>query len=273
MKHPFLQLCLTGLLLVLPVSWVTAAPTTEVMPLEYGMAADMLPVIQPLLRSDERASAYGNQLIIRAEPERLQEIRALLTDLDRRPAQLRISVASAGTRTGSQSGYRIDGRVQTDAGDVVIGQPRGTNQARVIRRDTTGASDGVRVIVANEGYPVLIQTGQSIPLHTTSTNVYGQPMRQTQYHDVTSGFYATVRLHGDHATITLSANNNRLSSSDRDVIDVQRTDTVVNARLGEWVTIGGVDDYDDSQDQDIGRRTTTRSAQQQSVRLMVERAD
>lgn len=276
MKRPLLQLfqlCFACMMLALLPMWANAAPTTEVIPLEYGMADDMLPAIQPLLRNDERASAYGNQLIIRAEPERLQEIRALLTDLDRRPAQLRISVASAGTSTGSQSGYRVDGRIQTDAGDVVIGQPRGTSQARVIRRETTGASDGVRVILANEGYPVLIQTGQSIPLDTISTNVYGQVMRQTQYHDVTSGFYATVRLHGDRATITLSANNNRLNSSDRDVIDVQRTDTVVNARLGEWVTIGGVDDYDDSQDRDIARRITTRSAQQQSVRLMIERVN
>lgn len=273
MKRPLLQLYFAGLLSALCPVGVSAAPATEVIPLEYGMANDLLPAIHPLLRNDERASAYGNQLIIRAEPERLQEIRALLTDLDRRPAQLRISVASAGTSTGSQSGYQIDGHIQTDAGDVVIGHPRGTKQARVIRRETTGANDGVRVIVANEGYPVLIQTGQSIPLNTTSTNVYGQVMRQTQYHDVTSGFYATVRLHGEHATITLSANNNQLSSSSRDIIDVQRTDTVVNARLGEWVTIGGVDDYDDSQDRDVGRRTTTHSARQQSVRLMVERAD
>lgn len=265
--------CLVTLLLALSAWQVAAAPRTEVIPLDYSMAEDVLPAIQPLLRNDERASAYGNQLIIRAEPERLQEIRALLADLDRRPAQLRISVANAGTSTSSQSGYRVDGRIQTGAGDVVIGQPRGGNQARITRRETTGSSDGVRVIVANEGYPVLIQTGQSIPLNSSTTNVYGQVMRQTQYHDVTSGFYATVRLHGDRATITLSANNDRLSSSGRDVIDVQRTDTVVTARLGEWVTIGGVDDSGGQQGRDVGRRTTTRSAAQQSVRLMVERVD
>src|SRR5690606_12138135 len=142
---------------------------------------------------------------------------------------------------------------------------------RVIRRETRGATDGVRVLVASEGYPVLIQTGQSIPVTTSSTNVYGQVMRQTQYHDVTSGFYATVRLQGDHATITLSANNDQLSSAGHEVIDVQRTNTVVTAPLGEWVTIGGLDDFDDSRSSDIGWRTTTRSAQQQSIRLMVER--
>ena len=85
------------------------------------------------------------------------------------------------------------------------------------------------------------------------------------------GFYATVRLNGDLATITLSANNDRLHPASKDVIDVQRTDTVVTARLGEWVTVGGVDDAESRQDRGLGRRTTTRSAQQQSIRLMVER--
>lgn len=273
MHLPTLLATVFSLLLALSAGQLQAAPVTEVIPLDYGMAEDMLPAIHPLLRSDERASAYGNQLIIRAEPERLQEIRALLSDLDRRPAQLRISVANAGTSTGTESGYRVDGRIQTGVGDVVIGQPRGGNQARIIRRETRGADDGVQALVANEGYPVLIQTGQSIPLTTSSTNVYGQVMRQTQYHDVTSGFYATVRLQGDRATITLSANNDRMSAAGRDVIDVQRTDTVVTARLGEWVTIGGLDDFADSQSGDIGRRTTTRSARQQSIRLMVERLD
>lgn len=273
MKLSTLLTSFAWLLMALNAIQVGAAPKTEVIPLDYGMAADLLPAVQPLLREDERASAYGNQLIIRAEPERLQEIRALLTDLDRRPAQLRISVANNSASTGSHSGYRVDGRIHTDAGDLVVGQPRGSNQARIIRRETSGANDAVRVILANEGYPVLIQTGQSVPVTTSTTNVYGQPMRQTQYHNVTSGFYATVRLHGDRATITLSANNDRLSASGHDIIDVQRTDTVVTARLGEWVTIGGVDDFNDHQDGDFGRRTTTRSAQQQSVRLMVERSD
>ena len=252
---------------------LTAAPRTEVIPLNYGLAENLLPAIQPLLRPDERASAYGNQLIIRAEPERLQEIRVLLDDLDRRPARLRISVANAGSSSGSQRGYRVDGRLRTGAGDLEIGHPGRGNQARIIRRETTGSDDGVRTIMANEGYPVLIQSGQSIPLESTTSTIHGQVMQQTQYHDVTSGFYATVRLNGDRATITLSTNHDRTRAAGNDVIDVQRTDTVVTAPLGEWVTIGGVDDLASGQSRDIGRRITTGSTMQQSIRVMVERLD
>lgn len=260
-------------LLILANTLAYAAPRTEIIPLDYGTAEDLLPALQPLLHPDERASAYGNQLIIRAEPERLQEIRALLSDLDRRPTRLRISVANAGTGAASEQGYQIDGRIRTGAGDIVVGQPRGGNQARIIRRETSHADDGVRVIVANEGYPVLIQTGQSIPLTTTTTSIYGQVMQQTEYHDVTSGFYATVRLNGDTATINLSSNHDRQSTAGRGVVDVQRTDTVVSARLGEWVTIGGVDDLESGQRRDVGRQITTRNTAQQSIRLMVERLD
>lgn len=273
MKPFTLPVGMLALLALLTSLALSAAPRTEVIPLNYGLAETMLPAIQPLLRPDERASAYGNQLIIRAEPERLQEIRALLQDLDRRPARLRISVANAGTSSGSQSGYQVEGRIRSGPGDLVVGEPRRGNQARIIRRQTTGSDDGVRTIMANEGYPVLIQTGQSIPLDSITSDIYGQVVQQTQYHDVTSGFYATVRLNGDRATITLSTNHDRTRPAGNDVIDVQRTDTVVTAPLGEWVTIGGVDDLASGQSGDIGRRITTRSTAQQSIRVMVERLD
>src|SRR5690606_6579000 len=146
-----------------------------------------------------------------------------------------------------EQGYQIDGRIRTGAGDIVVGEPRGGNQARIIRRETSHADDGVRVIVANEGYPVLIQTGQSIPLTTTTTSIYGQVMQQTEYHDVAPGVYATVRLHGGTATIDLSCTPDRQSTAGRGAVDVPRTDAVASARLGERVSIGGVDDRESSQ--------------------------
>lgn len=262
------------LVLVLAVGLASplhAAPQTEVFTLGYNMADSMIPAIQPMLREDERVSAYGNQLIVRAEPERIEEIRALLANLDRQPAQLRISVANSGSSTSSDRGFEINSRFDTGAGDIVVGDPNGSNQARIIRRETRGQNDGVRRITASEGFPVLIQSGQSVPLTTTTTDVYGRVVQQTQYRNVTQGFYATVRLNGDQATITLSANNDRLNRSDNRVVDVQQADTVVTGRVGEWITIGGLGDTARSNDQDIGRRITTRNQNDSSIQLMVER--
>lgn len=250
-----------------------AAPTTEVITLNHGLAEGMIPAVQPMLREDERVSAYGNQLIIRAEPARIAEIRQMLGELDRQPVRLRISVANTAASNSTQQGYAIDGRIRTGPVDIVTGDRTGSNQTRIIRRETRGSNDAVRQITANEGYPVLIQQGQSIPVTSTTTNVYGQVMEQTQYRDVTQGFYATVRLNGDFANITLSSNNDRVNASDSRLIDVQRSDTVLTTRLGEWVSVGGIDDATTREDQGIGRRTRTRSADQNTIQLMVERLD
>lgn len=269
MKMPTWQQA-AALLLALAMSGpLQAAPQTEIFTLGYSMADSMIPAIQPMLREDERVSAYGNQLIVRAEPERLEEIRTLLANLDRKPAQLRISVASSGSAVSSDRGFQINSRVETAAGDIVVGD--GSNQTRIIRRETRGQNDGVRRLTASEGYPVLIQSGQSVPLTSTATDMYGRVVQQTQYRNVTQGFYATVRLNGDQATITLSANNDRLNPNDSRIIDVQQADTVVTGRVGEWISIGGLGDTARSNDTDIGRRTTTRNQNDSSIRLMVER--
>lgn len=250
-----------------------AAPTTEIFTLGYNMAENMIPAIEPMLQDDERVSAYGNQLIVRAEPERLEEIRALLRELDRRPAQLLISVANTGESISNQQGYQVDGRFDSGPTDIVVGDPRNGNQARIIRRSTRGQNDGVRQVTANEGYPVLIQTGQSVPLQSTTTDPYGRVIQNTEYREVTQGFYATVRLTGDLATITLSANNDSVNRSDNRIIDVQQTNTVVTGRLGEWITVGGIADSDLSSGTDIGQSISTRSQNDSSVRLKVDRAN
>ncbi|WP_373184858.1 secretin N-terminal domain-containing protein [Halopseudomonas sp.] len=267
--HRMYPLVMTLALLV--TGPVQAAPQTEVFTLGYNMADSLIPAIKPMLGEDERVSAFGNQLIVRAEPERIEEIRALLADIDRQPAQLRISVVNSGSSTSSERGFGVDGRFSTGAGDIIVGDPGVTNQARIIRRETRGRNDGVRQITANEGYPVLIQSGKSVPLTTTTTDAYGRILQQTQYQDVTQGFYATVRLNGDQATITLSANNNRLNSDDDRVIDVQQADTVVTGRVGEWITVGTLGDTARSNNQDIGQRLRTRNENEGSIRLMVER--
>ena len=66
--------------------------------------------IEPLLDDNERISAYGNQLVVRAEPDRMASIRAAIAELDRQPSRLRISVANSESLDESQRGYALDGR-------------------------------------------------------------------------------------------------------------------------------------------------------------------
>lgn len=267
----FSALILYALVLSISIG-AQAIPTTEIIALRYASAETMVPALQPFLNANEGISAYGNQLILRAEPERLPVLRQLVQDLDRRPARLRISVANAGSQFSSERGFEASGRLRTGPGEVIIGEG-GNTQTRIIRRETRGANDGVRQITASEGYPVLIHSGQSIPLRSTATNAWGQTVEQTTYRDAVTGFYATVRLNGNIATITLSTRDDRVNPANPQVIDIQRAESVVSAPLGEWITFGELGDLENTQNRDIGRRTTTRRADQQSIRIMVERLD
>lgn len=57
-------------LLLLASSCLTAQAASEVLQLNYRMAQDVLPVVQSVLGEEGRATAYGNQLIINASPEK-----------------------------------------------------------------------------------------------------------------------------------------------------------------------------------------------------------
>ena len=252
---------------------IQAAQTTEVIELRYTLAESLIPAIEPMLDQNERVSAYGNQIIVRAAPDRIAAIRDAITQLDRRPGRLRISVASADSSHLSQQGYQVDGRIQAGDIEVISRDSRTGNQARIIQRGTRSLDDGVRQITANEGYPVMIQRGSSVPITTTTSNAYGQIVQQTEYRDVSEGFYATVHVNGNMATIYLNSNNDRINRSNDRIVDIQRADTVLTAPLGEWITVAGTGNAQSTQDSGFGRRLSTRNANERSLRLKVERLD
>ena len=77
--------------LVMTVS-ACAMAATEVVNLNNRTSADLLPVAQNFIGKDGTVSAYGNQLIVNAEPARIEGLRALLGQLDTPAKRLLITV-------------------------------------------------------------------------------------------------------------------------------------------------------------------------------------
>ena len=248
---------------------------TEVIPLNYRTADDVLPVVKSLLGSDGRVNAYGNQLIVNATPAKIEEIRQLLGQLDTRPRRLLISVDSSESSHQSDRGYRADGTISAGDARVQIGRGEinGRDQVRIINRTTDSRSGGTQQVQATEGYPALIQVGQSVPLSSTSRDPYGQVYNSTEYRDVTRGFYVTASLTGEIVHINISSNRDRLSQSQPGVIDIQSTDTRVSGRLGEWISIGGVDQHSQAEQGDVLRQRSTQGREDMALRVKVEIAD
>ncbi|MFM9379861.1 MULTISPECIES: secretin N-terminal domain-containing protein [unclassified Pseudomonas] len=243
-----LRTLLTTLLLGCSFSVLAA---TEIVPLKYHTSADMLPVAQDFIGKDGQVSAYGNQLIVKAEPDKIQELKALLTQLDTAPKRLLITVD---TNENNQ-------------------QNTGDQQTRIINYSTASRDGGIQQIQASEGAPALIQVGQSVPITSSQTNSYGDYSSQTQYRNVTQGFYVTASVTGDTVHLAISTNRDRMSQERPDVVNVQSTDTTVTGRLGEWITLAGVNRETQADKQGLARSYSTQGRDDMTLRVKVDTLD
>ncbi|MBU5205986.1 hypothetical protein KQH94_18515, partial [Vibrio cholerae] len=91
-------------------------------------SADLLPVAQNFIGKDGTVSAYGNQLIVNAEPAKIEALRALLGQLDTPAKRLLITVD---TNENNQ-------------------QNSGDSQTRIISYGTASRDGGVQQIQASE---------------------------------------------------------------------------------------------------------------------------
>lgn len=262
------------LIVLLMLSSARALAATAVIPLNYRMAEEMLPIAQATLGNGGKVNAYGNQLIVNASPAKIEELRQLLEQLDSPPRRLLISVASSEEAFNERRGYAVDG--SASVGGVEIhsgrGEVRGSDRVRIIDRSTDRHGGGSQQIQATEGYPALIQVGQSVPLESGHIAPYGQVYRHTEYRDVTQGYYVTARVSGDIVHVTLSSRHDRLAPSPG-VIDTQSLDTHVTGRLGEWISIGGASGSRESEERGLLRRDYGSSQEELSLRLKVETLD
>ncbi|MNF66212.1 hypothetical protein D3C76_770370 [compost metagenome] len=240
---------LAALLLTFSVSAVAA---TEIIALNHRTSDDLLPAAQDFLGKDGSVSAYGNQLMVKTEdPRKITEVRALVEQLDTSPRRLLISVDTR------------DSNYQDEQG----------NSTRIIRHSTRNRSGGLQQVQASEGSPALIQMGQSVPLTTAQTDFYGDLQSQTQYRNVTQGFYVTASVTGDTVHLDISTNNDRLNRDRQDVVDVQSTDSKVSGPLGQWITLAGTNQQSQADRQSMTRQYSTQGSNDMTLRVKVDTLD
>ncbi|RZI25194.1 secretin [Pseudomonas sp. 770NI] len=233
--------------LVMTVS-ACAMAATEVVNLNNRTSADLLPVAQNFIGKDGTVSAYGNQLIVNAEPARIEGLRALLGQLDTPAKRLLITVD---TNENNQ-------------------QNSGDSQTRIISYGTASRDGGVQQIQASEGVPALIQVGQSVPLTITQQDSYGRLQNQTQYRNVTQGFYVTASVTGETVHLAISTNRDRMSQERPDVVNVQSTDTTVSGRLGEWIPLAGINRETQADKSSTTRSYSTQGRDDLTLRVKVD---
>ena len=235
----------------------TAQAATQVLELHYRTSDDLIGVARSFLGSEGNVTAYGNKLIVNADPNKIDELSALLDTLDRPARRLLISVDTSDSNHADASGYTLNNG----------------SQGRVIRYGTANRTGGVQQVQAMEGTPALIQVGQSVPLTNLQTDAYGRLQGQTQYRNVTQGYYVTASVTGETVHLSISTNNDRVSQERPDIINVQSTDSQVSGRLGEWITLAGVNEQSQADRDSYAQRYSTQGRTDMTLRVKVDPLD
>ena len=227
---------------------------TEVIPLGYRTLEEIIPAIQPLVPPPGSVTGMNNQLVVRTTADNLQAVKDVLSKLDHAPRRLLISVRQGrwedmrlylAEATGSYQ--KKDVRVTADES---VRHGRGLNvsvegddnrrlKGRVFSNRSQDKEVGIQRIQTVEGREAFIQTGRSVPVADRYYGGWRGRGGSVRYKDVTTGFLVLPRITGDRVTLEINPQRARESLRDGGTFDIQGANTVVSARLGEWVLVGG----------------------------------
>ncbi len=272
-----LRVALVWVALAAPAAALAQEMLTEVIPLGYRSAADLLPILKPLVPPPGTVSGLQSTLVVQTTPENLETIKHLLAELDRAPSNLFITVRrkSSGQTTVSKG----EGHVAIVAGNRGAGG-RGGNEltagARILSTRSQSDGESVEQIRVLEGEPAWVEFGRSVPLAERSLTPFGRwrgAHESIQYRDLTSGFFVRARLHADRVTLDISPHRERPSPIGGGAIDLERARTTVSARLGEWVPIAASTSQFEESTGGTVYRTRDHDAQDHTLLLKVERID
>jgi len=265
------------------------ATVLEVIPLRYRQAAEVIPVIQPMLAREGSVSGYQGQLVVRTTPANLVEVKRILAALDTAPRQLLITVREDSALERSRSQADISANVGNDnarvvippagrdprGGSVVVGE--GDDQVRLhaLEGRSVQGETGTQTVRVMEGREAFVRSGQSAPVRERQVQrtvvggkVVERVVESTQYRDAGSGFYVLPRLSGERVILDISQQREALLRGASGAASVQGLVTTVSGRMGEWIEIGGIDrDASSQQSALLGRSS---AAVRDSRRILIK---
>jgi type II secretory pathway component GspD/PulD (secretin) len=252
---------LLPLLLLLPLLGHSTHAEINFVTLKHRNAESLIPLLQPVLDEGVRISGQGATLIVNSKSWQLEELRPLIEQLDTPLQSLMISVIQGGDDKHSALHGDVSGTLERPGVRVY-----GTE-----KKERSAVSQQLRVL---EGEWATISAGESVPVakQTTSQSLHGTITQQSiEYKEVESGFEVRPRISGNMVTLEVRPFRAKRAAGSGGIIEQQQINTTVSGRLGEWISIGGIE----QQQQQSGVGTIYANKKKRSathnVKLRVER--
>ncbi|MCK0105222.1 secretin N-terminal domain-containing protein [Marinobacter sp. S0848L] len=256
----FARFTTLGMVCLLALSVVTthvqAEPEARIYQLKNRTADDVSQQIRALYQqAPVSVTARGLQLVVRGEPELLDEIGTLVNTLDVPPVQMRISVRYLQDIGGKQSG----------AGVSITNNKA---NARVQSRTYSTNSNRVRQLVVQDGQSAHITSGnvRSLPFAVQGGR---NPAMILERVETRSGFVVSPQAISDQA-IELNIVSFEEDPAALEGYETEALMTIRRVQPGQWVDLGGTRTEDTHQRDGILYRANGKQADNQSIEVKVE---
>lgn len=250
------------LALLAPAVAAGAGERLELIELQHRRAEELVPVLRPLLGPEEAVSGRDGQLILRAHPQTLERLRPVIRRLDVARHDLRIEVLRIRRALSEAERLEAAARIGADGhGGLALGRAPDEPGLRIEggRRYETAADGSLHSLRVTEGQSAYIDTGSAVPYPSaviSSGPGGGMIQGGIAYRPLREGFAVLARLHGDQVRLEIEPIAERPDPA-TGAIERRAAATVISARLGEWILLGGV--REDSRARAAGGATRYRS--------------
>ncbi len=259
MKPHRIVLLAAALGLPLPVAGQHAL---EVIPLRHSTVEQVLPALRPLLEPGGTLTGQAGQLIVRASPGNVAELRQALEAIDRPRRRLQISVRFDDTGEQSRRSLEAGGRIGNRGSEVEVRaqDARRSDETRINQR--VQVLEGARaVILFGESRPMVVRERIQTPLGPVGEDRI--VMRETA-----SGFEVVPRLTGQRVQLDIAPQRERFAAGGS--VDAQRVATSTSASLGEWFEIGAAVEHATGSTGGIASMSQLRSASSRRIWVRVD---
>jgi len=246
------------------------AQSIEVIDLRYRTAEDLLPLLRPFVEPGGALTGQGSQLMVRASPANLSQLRDLLATLDRPPRQLLITVRQDRAEERTQDSV-------SGSGGVIVSSRRGVSGNATVEASNSravGTRNTGQTLRVMEGGRAMISIGVAIPFTFKQyvPNPKGGGLTETQatsFYEAVTGFAVRPTLAGNVVTLELSPVDAVVTPQG---VERAQLMTRVQGRLGEWIALGDADLREQSRRAGASGVGTQSMSSQRGVWVKVEDA-
>ena len=226
------------IMLCLTTTSVWADPQIETIQLKHRLAEEVLPQVEPFVPKQDTIKAYGDMLIIKAEPETIDQIKSLVTKLDVAEKSIIINVMKSDRRLGSAQGNHLQADI-----DLKNSDSNSVEYQHWSTRDSKNQDQHYRARGIS-GRPVMIMMGQDVPqqqnLVLLRPNGDIAVQGNTQYLNINSGFQAVATLLPNaRVKVEIHPAFSEYNPQDK-TINHSAVISTVEGKLGQWLELGGI---------------------------------